>query len=186
MYKAVDKTGCFMNNPNIKLRLKLQNGMEFEAEGSQEFVQTQKEAFLSIAAAQETTVARQNTIKHAPCDAKIPESAWQYLTETKNGLIYLKAKTSETGPAETALLLLAAWTETTGSKTMDALKLAKSIKKSGFSKGRLDRILAIELKEARIIPSGTKRARNYRLSQEGSARAAYLAGKMLQKYPANS
>jgi hypothetical protein len=168
-----------MADERLKLRLRLQNGMEFEVEGNREFVQSQREAFLIMA---KQAVLEKNGTDHAQNGKKNQETPlfdWAELVESKNGVIYLRTKSPDIGAAETALLILAAWAQS-GNRSMDALKLAKSIKKSGFSRGRLDRILNEDIRQARIIPAGTKRARHYRLSQEGLARATYLAQRILQ------
>ncbi|MFA5161527.1 MAG: hypothetical protein WC421_04715 [Elusimicrobiales bacterium] len=143
--------------------------MEFEAEGDRNFIQTQKEAFLELA---KTAPSR---TEQYPARQHTGNTQWNNLIDTSGGIPFLKAKPAQLTAANAALLILAAWAETITDSPMEALKLAKAMKKSGYTKGRLDRILADEIAHRLALSAGTKRARNYTLSPEGLARATAIA-----------
>jgi len=172
-----------------KLRLRLQNGMEFEAEGATDFIEAQKGAFFELAASQKACTGAA-IAKTVPAELAPPPQhpgfepgIWKTLMESRDNLFYLKTRYPQTEPHDAALMILATWTELGKKGTVEALKLAKSLKKSGFVKGRLDRIMAQEISQQRIISTGTKRARRYQLTAEGLARAHYLAQDLLPSHP---
>ena len=118
-----------------------------------------------------------------PNTANSPENAnialWEQIIKVDDGLVILRRK-SRLLSAETAALLLIA-----GAKVLlneqngySALSLSKSLAKSGYGGGRLDRVLTAEIRQGTIQASGSKRSRAYLLSNEGFARAYVLAGKI--------
>lgn len=108
---------------------------------------------------------------------------WDKLLKIEDGLVILRKKSKLLNAESAALLLIAA------AKTLlkqpdgySALHLSKSMKKSGYGDGRLDRTLTGELKAGSIASIGSKRSRCYKISDEGFARAFVLAEKISQDY----
>lgn len=155
---------------NHKLRLKHPSGAEFEAEGPVDFILAEKEVFLRGLTA--GAAGRQEQARPAQ------ESAWNTLTETRSGTIFLKEKHPQLKAAEAALVLLAAAAQLTGARSTSALALSRAIKASGYMPGRLDRLLAKAAKDGLVRASGTKRNRSYRITDKGLERASLEAVKL--------
>ncbi|NLO91853.1 MAG: hypothetical protein GX410_07680 [Elusimicrobia bacterium] len=175
-----------MNEQTIKVRLRLKDGSEFEAEGPASLVISEKNLFLSgnaqAASPQQSTPDQQppqsqghNTETPRQAD-KLP---WSRLAEERNGIIYLISKPQEATAADAALLITAAAKMVAQIDQLPALQLSKSLKKSGYFQGRLDRITAKEVKNGFLSALGTKRNRAYCLTPKGLARAFALAEKLL-------
>ena len=160
----------------LRIRLKLGTGAEFEAEGPAELVLREKESFLREQGS--------NTPAAAPAQLTDMESPvngggiWEQIGEFKSGLVFLKRKSQELGAPEAALIIMAAAKMLAKLPDCSALQLSKSLKKSGYFQGRLDRIITSELKNGFVASAGTKRSRAYSITQKGLARAFTLAQKL--------
>ena len=104
---------------------------------------------------------------------------WERILKTEDGLVFLRRKNRMLTHETAALVLIA------GAKTLlgaangySALDLSKSMKKSGYGEGRLDRLLGGEIRTGAVVPVGSKRGRAYKLSDEGFARSFVLAEKL--------
>lgn len=178
-----------MSEQPIKVRLKLKDGSEFEAEGPAAIVINEKNLFLALSG--EKAPAPQ---EHTPATAPNTErgaaasSIWAKLAEEKNGVICLRSKPPDATAADAALLITAAAKMVSQLQTYSALQLSKSLKKSGYFQGRLDRITANEVKNGFLSALGTKRNRAYSLTPKGLARAFALAERLLamQQPPASN
>lgn len=107
---------------------------------------------------------------------------WERILKTEDGLVFLRRKHRLLTHETAALVLIAgAKTLVSAANGYSALDLSKSMKKSGYGDGRLDRQLAGEIRTGAIIPVGSKRGRAYKLSDEGFARAFVLAEKLGQE-----
>lgn len=110
------------------------------------------------------------------------ESLWQRLVKTEEGLVLLRRKSRMLTPENAALVLIAAAkTLLKAEEGYSALNLSKSLKRSGYGEGRLDRTLAGEVKAGALSTVGSKRARAYKISDEGFARAFVLAEKLAEE-----
>lgn len=159
---------------NYKLRIKHPSGAEFEAEGPAEFIQNEKEGFLSSLEAAPGTPAG-----HPVSHKEQPEKPdWTALAETRNGLTILKNKHPQVKAGEAALLILAAERQLNGPHEMSAIALSKAVKTSGYAPERLDRTLAKAIKEGLVKASGTKRNRSYQITDKGLERAWFEARKL--------
>lgn len=159
---------------NYKLRLKHPSGAEFEAEGPAEFIQSEKEGFLSALAAPE---AATNHRKPAKENHEKPD--WAALSETKNGLTILRNKHPQLKAGEAALLILATERQLKSTQEISAITLSKAVKASGYAPERLDRILTRAIREGLVKASGTKRNRSYHITEKGLERA-WLEARKLQ------
>ncbi len=222
----------------VKIRLKLRSGEEFEAEGSPDFIEKQRDEFLQLigkqgkthetdwtdhsapkpvrrssprlpsvrsfpqpntanvpnstpypapsitqagfSAAEQTALRRESTIQ-TPIQS--PESAhialWEQIVKTDDGLVILRKKSRLLSPETAAIVLIAAAKELLHEQNgYSALSLSKSLTKSGYGGGRLDRVLAAEMRQGTVKAVGSKRSRAYILSDEGFARGFVLAEKL--------
>lgn len=183
-------------NKSLKIRVKFPSGAEFEAEGTREFIEQQRTWFLaqldgkapaprtprpSIASAGERPSAAPTQLPPSVSKPLPDKAMWERILKTEGGLVYPRRKYRQLTPETAALLLIA------GAKTLlgavngySALDLSKSLKLAGFGEGRLDRLLAADLRAGTLKTTGTKRGRAYILSDEGFARAFVLAEKLDQ------
>lgn len=178
-------------NNTLKMRFRLPNGEEFEAEGTREFIEHERNYFLALigqgkAAAQalsQSVGLAAVQPKPAPNTAT-PQHTEQYLWEKllkedeKTLILRRKAKLT---PQEVAVLILAGARVLLKKPAYPALELARSLKACGIEGGRLDRLLAGETKAGRLVGEGSKRGRTYKLTEEGFARAFVLAEKLLKQ-----
>lgn len=202
-----------------KIRFKFANGEEFEAEGSLDFVEKQRDYFLSLVkkkpltaslsvpaisrrlAAVDTSathlparedssvsgtltpaISSPTSSQHAATSANAAFSGgqlWEQLLLQEGDNLYLRRK-FHLPPDEAALILLAGGKELLAKPGCSALWLARALEKSGFSVGRLDRLLAPALKLNFLLCQGAKRSRLYILTPTGLAHAFVVAEKKAQ------
>lgn len=206
---------------NLKIRFRLSNGEEFEAEGPQDFIESQRADFLSLigksapkhpqssplqtvqptsaavlapakpptasialtqsqfsltAAAPVAPEPTYSTLATSPSSAVTIKHLWEHLLKEEGECLILRRKT-HLSIQEAALLILAGAKHLFSQPDYRAILLAKSIKLSGFQAGRLDRILAGEIKTGYMTAKGSKRSRCYCLTPAGYTRAFVLAKK---------
>lgn len=159
---------------NYKLRLKHPSGAEFEAEGPAEFIQSEKEGFLSALTAPGDPAPEHR--KQAKEPHEKPD--WAALAETKNGLTMLRNKHPQLKAGEAALLIMAAERQLNSAQEVSAITLSKAVKTSGYAPERLDRTLTRAIKEGLVKASGTKRNRSYHITDKGLERAWFEARKL--------
>lgn len=104
---------------------------------------------------------------------QIDEKIWLKVAYLDGTDIVLRRKVKDLKPGIAALITLAAAKMLAGITKMTALELSKSLRMSGYLKGgeRLDRILAAEIKAGTLFFEGSKRNREYMISQTGTAKA---------------
>lgn len=188
MTEETDKT--------LKIRFRFPGGEEFEAQGTQAFIEEQRNYFLSLIGKQtrhrtpvqpEPAQAQQPLTPPYP-PAEMPPSPvqdafpakrlWEKLFKKEGDKVVLRRKMRLEAP-EAALLLLAGARVLTNQPTCKALALSQMLQKSGFTNaGRLDRLLQQEADKGYLQSEGMKRGRIYRLTNAGFARAFVLAEKL--------
>lgn len=104
---------------------------------------------------------------------QIDEKIWLKVAYLDGTDIVLRRKIKDLKPGIAALITLAAAKMLAGITKMTALELSKSLRMSGYLKGgeRLDRILTSEIKAGTLFFEGSKRNREYIISQTGTAKA---------------
>ena len=104
---------------------------------------------------------------------QIDEKIWSKIAYLDGTDILLRRKVRDLKPGIAALITLAAAKMLAGITKMSALELSKSLKMSGYLKPteRLDRIIAPEIKAGTLFFEGSKRRREYMISQTGTAKA---------------
>ncbi|MCG2725613.1 MAG: hypothetical protein L6420_05030 [Elusimicrobia bacterium] len=159
-----------------RLRIKHPSGAEFEAEGSEDFIASEKHDFLS-------KFDRQSSHRQS-LESSLKEDKshafWQNIVESRDNLYILKAKSPEISPIEASLIIISASQATGQNDKISAINLSKSLKISGYEPERLDRLLSKKIKQGEIIASGSKRNRLYKLNQKG-IQNAYMAIQKLKK-----
>ena len=225
----------------LKIRFRFPGGEEFEAEGSREFIEQQRNYFLALigkkitasasaipAPRKRTTypltdgpkptasqtvptsplfspTAISQTTPNAPtplpplssvppalrggaalqadmplADISQPVRLWEQLLKEDGEIVVLRRK-MRLSAAEAASLLVAGARVLLKKPDYPALHLSQSMRKSGFDEGRLDRILAPEIRNGHLASDGSKRSRTYRLTNEGFAKAFVLAEKLAKE-----
>ena len=168
----------------LKIRFRLPNGEEFEAQGPREFIERERNYFLALIGSSKPATAAPAFPAAAPNTAAAPQHTEQYrweklLKEDENTLM-LRRKTKLTAQ-ETATIILAGARVLLKKPAYPALELVRSLKACGIETGRLDRLLAGEIQAGRMVGEGSKRSRTYKLTDEGFARAFVLAEKLLKQ-----
>ncbi|MBP5429561.1 MAG: hypothetical protein J6Y25_01545 [Elusimicrobiaceae bacterium] len=180
-----------MDKETLKMRFKLPNGEEFEAQGPQEFIEAQRNYFLALIG-QQTLTAPSSRLPNTPSqsDRPVPHffaaansraaqvSPWERLFRVQEHTLVLRRK-AKISPQDTAILILAAARDIFKQSAYSALELSRSLKALGIEGGRLDRLLVGEIQAGRMTAQGSKRGRTYQLSNEGLAHAFVLAHKLL-------
>ena len=226
----------------LKIRFRFPGGEEFEAEGSREFIEQQRNYFLALIGkkmsgpasaipaprkcttypltggpkptASQTLPASplfsptdipQTATNDAPtplpllssvppalrgetalqadmplADIPQPVRLWEQLLKEEGDIVVLRRK-MRLSAAEAASLLVAGARVLLKKPNYPALHLSQSMRKSGFDEGRLDRILASEIRNGHLASDGSKRSRTYRLTNEGFAKAFVLAEKLAKE-----
>lgn len=227
----------------LKIRFRFPGGEEFEAEGSREFIEQQRNYFLALigkkisgpassaipAPRKRTTYpltggpkpTASQTVPESPLfsPTDIPQTAtnaptplpplssvppalrgetalqadmppladipqpvrlWEQLLKEEGDIVVLRRK-MRLSAAGAASLLVAGARVLLKKPNYPALHLSQSMRKSGFDEGRLDRILAPEIRNGHLASDGSKRSRTYRLTNEGFAKAFVLAEKLAKE-----
>lgn len=206
MYRAVYNrfTNMDQENTRFRLKIKLPSGSEFEAEGSRDFVLSERERFLEHSATEQDSIGSHKQTNTASSMHKPPEypptaieplnlmppksiekagEVWQKIAIIKDNIVILKVKHPQIAAQEAALTIAGATRAICDIQPIPALTLSKSLRKSGYITGRLDRLLGHEIAAGRMMPVGTKRNRAYHLSDKGLARAYILAEKLSERIP---
>lgn len=168
-----------------KIRFKFPGGEEFEAEGTLEFIESQRNYFLALLASQRRTAPTplnapqtqpQMIQKQTPQGAPNPH-LWEDLLRQEDHLVVLRKKHKLTA-VQAAFLIIMGAKMLLNKDTYSALELSRSLKSSGFETGRLDRLLKTEVSIGRLEAGGAKRSRAYKLTPQGMAHASVLADKL--------
>ena len=173
-----------MNNstePTLKMRFRLPNGEEFEAEGTREFIESQRNYFLRMIGHTETNNPQTNSFSNTLPEQQhhTEQYLWERIFKEDGDTLILRNKTKLV-TVDIAMLLLAGARILLKKGEYSALELAKSLKASGIEGGRLDRLLAPAIQAEYLSAQGSKRSRTYKLSDSGFAKAYILLEKLLQ------
>lgn len=180
---------------NLKIRFRLLNGEEFEAEGSQSFIEQQrnyfltligKEGNLSVVSAAPVTGAQPAIapailppmpITQRP-DELSPIRLWERILREEGNVVAFR-KRHKLSPQEAVILILAGARVLLHKQSCSALEVSRALKLSNINaNGRLDRLLAGEIQQGYLSSEGAKRSRVYSLTDRGVARAFVLAEKL--------
>lgn len=179
IHKRIDAIIIYCHNCGMaegaphRVRLRLPDGAEFEAEGSAEFVASERREFLGTRAPRVVAGAA------GPDPEAQPEPDWDRLIESKGPILQLRTKLpGEGAEREACLILLAAARGLLRQAKPTASQLARWLRASGYPIGRVDRAIQGSVDQGEILASGARRARRYELSGPGLAKGWRLAHKL--------
>jgi len=177
---------------NLKIRFRLPNGEEFEAEGSQSFIEQQRNYFLAL-------IGRGGNISITPAtpvpqsilapkatpiftssqpDDLSPIRLWERILREEGNIVVFR-KRHKLSLQEAVTLILAGARVLLHKQNCSALEVSRALKLSNIhANGRLDRLLAGEIEQGYLSSEGAKRSRVYSLTDRGVARAFVLAEKL--------
>jgi hypothetical protein len=159
-----------MSGPAHRIRLRLPNGSELEAEGSPEFVAGERREFLSLQRPPQGAASGPGSLPEAVAPA------WDTLVENRSGNLQLRAKLhGDKTEKDACLVLLAAADVLLRTAKPTAAQLARWLRVSGYPVSRVDRALREAVEHGEILASGSRRARRYELSGPGRVKAILLA-----------
>jgi hypothetical protein len=165
-----------------KLKIKI-GPHEFEAEGSEESVTAQFQAWKELVAAIPTKAPDKATPSRLSAVVEEIQTKDGYKTATwdiyecpEEGMVTLKVQpTGEQRHADAVLLLLWGFKQTTGKDDVPVTKLMEALSVSGLRVGRLDRVMGDYLKEGLILKGGKAKGGRYRLTNTGAVKAENMA-----------
>ena len=183
-----------------KVRIRFQNGAEFEAEGSQAFIEQQRNYFLALLGKETAEPIVQSTQRFQPQPTIPPfpntfsqqggeefikptpqNYVWERLMREDGKYVYFRKKPKIT-PAQSACLLLAGARVLLKKPKFSALELAHCLKNSNIAlPTRLDRLLGGEIQKGYLVCQGAKRSRLYQLTDPGFAHIFVLAEKLAKE-----
>lgn len=168
-----------MTDSRCRLRLKLADGAELEAEGTAEFVERQREAFLGPAPQPPASTRAAAGPLAAGAEPRI---AWEAVAEIRGRDLTLRGKLpSPAGELEACLVLLAAGHRLLNTPKPTSTQLAKWLRTSGYPIGRMDRALQAAVQGGQLLSSGSRRARRYELTASGRLKALILADQLTRR-----
>ncbi|MEF3279466.1 MAG: hypothetical protein K6357_00645 [Elusimicrobiota bacterium] len=151
-----------VNNYNkYRIKLRYPDGLEFEVEGTKEFVVEQKNEILSLA----------GRIKDAKKRDNISETISKII-DFKSNIPYIKIRLPELDQEMAFLIILCGYKLLQNLSEVSAISLSKALKLSGYSPKRLDRIARELIKDKSIDSYGSKRSRSYSITERGLTKAA--------------
>ena len=179
---------------NLKIRFRLPNGEEFEAEGSQSFIEQQRNYFLTLIGKGESIslistlpVEKQPTLSTPPAtrtpttthpDDLSPVRLWERILREEGNVVVFR-KRHKLSLQESVILILAGARVLLQKQQCSALEVSRALKLSNINiNGRLDRLLAGEIQQGYLSSEGAKRSRIYSLTDKGVARAFVLTEKL--------
>lgn len=160
----------------FKLRVKF-GDHEFEAEGPQEAVIQRFEEFRElIRSAPSPTVSPHAKPAPAPSEEEPSWVGTLIRHDPRSRVISLRVlPEGEEREADAALLLLLAYKQARAEDEVSVTVLKEALSQSGCPVPRLDRALALQVKEHLVLKTGRGKGGKYRLTNKGLARAEALA-----------
>lgn len=164
-----------------KLRVKV-GAHEFEAEGTQESVTAQFEAWKAlISAPAQASPPKPSRLSQVVEEVRTKDgmigATWDiYEVDDKRKLVTIKVHpTGDQRDADAVLLILWGYLKALQQSEVRVTQLMESMRVSGLTVGRLDRAIAPYRKEGFVLKGGKGKGGTYRLTHTGSTRAEDLA-----------
>ena len=154
-----------------RVRLKLPNGAELEAEGDAEFVRQERADFIL----RQTPVTAAGGAQEQP--GREPRVEWSAVVEARGGGLTLRGKIpgGDKGGKDACLVLIMASERLLSQPKPTATMLAKWLRTSGYPVGRMDRTLQDAISQGELLSSGSRRSRRYELTATGKIKALLLS-----------
>lgn len=163
------------------LRIKMKVGEhEFEAEGPVDVVQNQLASFKELIA-NVPKVQECETRKNTSTVEQQPQLPLEKILKVDGRVVSLTAKGETVEDA--VLLILLGQKEFRNNQSVTGSEVMDGLKQSGYQLDRIDRIVDKLSDEGSIITVGMHRARRYRLSNTGVARALGIAKEVITTVP---
>ena len=177
MISYLPYSGVAQDKPACRLRLRLPNGSELEAEGDPEFVREARRQFLDGAGAGERSRdSPSSRPENGRGEPQEPRIEWAAIVEIRGNALQLRAKLpAGRAQRDACLLLLAASQRLLSQAKPTATQLAKWLRTSGYPVLRMDRALRDAVSQGEILSSGSRRSRRYELTGSGRIKATLLA-----------
>jgi|SRR5271166_4954980 len=186
---------------SVKLRIKLGSEPEFEAEGSQEYVEKQRDLFFEklgshesnkkeehhaapkphAGGSQEPTSPSPATPPAARQDLPIPVEAMSKIASVKDEVVTLTLlPDGDNAEGDALMLILLGHKVLRGENLIQAAVILKGMTQSGFpSVDRLDRVTT-NIDSTYVSSVGNRRGKKYRLLNPGLTKAKELAEKLIK------
>jgi hypothetical protein len=162
-------------------KLKMKIGIhEFEAEGPTEVVQAQFAAFKDLIAGA-TVAAVSSKPAEEPIESEQPQNqvantsqfSLDRIVRVEGRIISLTARTNSV--ADAVMLILLAQRTIRNYEVVTSSAVVDGLKTSGHIVNRIDAVMQKLASEGYVIKIGQRRATNYRLTNQGTARAQEIA-----------
>lgn len=170
-----------------KLKIRL-GPHEFEAEGPQEAVERQFQAFNELVRSlqmKETSAEHETQVKlteNGPKDSPAKPGKFDKIFRAEGRIISLTAPPKE--HKDGALLILLGQKIHRGNDTPTASEIADGLRRSGYNiPGRVDRTLDGFVSEGFLIKTGKRKGTRYRLTNTGLPRAETIAQRVQEMVP---
>jgi hypothetical protein len=188
-----------MENPPHKVKLRLPNGAEFEAEGAKETVDAQLTAFMKLMADMPMPTAELPKAIHpasaifpSPSSpvgsaAAVPPELPSPLTDEilsrvfrrdRDSISLLAMPRGERSEGDTLIALLYAYQQLLNQPAVTGVTLSQAARQSGLSLSRLDRVM--ESQAQYIMAAGARRGRRYSLNNRGVRYAEDLIRRLVE------
>jgi hypothetical protein len=168
-------------------RLKIKIGAhEFEAEGPADAVAKQFKDFKELIASLPETSAPAIPNGIPPASVAVnslpaPVSALDKIFKAEGRVVSLTALPATV--ADAALLLLLGQREYRKNEASTSSEISDGLSQSGYTPGRIDRIMEDFVGDGWVIKTGVRRGTRYRLTNQGLLKAQKLAGEVLSTVP---
>jgi hypothetical protein len=161
-------------------KLKIRIGEhEFEAEGPQDAVERQFQAFKELIASPPPLATKRPDVEYPSPNGHRDLKPFNSIFRNDGRVISLTAPPHDIG--EGALLILFGQKEIQGEETPTGSQIADGLRRSGYViPGRVDRILDDFVSQGLVIKMGVKKGTRYRLTNTGSPKAADIAERTKQ------
>lgn len=159
MNMGVDK-----NVENCRIKLRYPDGIELEIEGPKEFVIEQKKELIYE--------IRPEINKKLTEKPKKLEDSLGKIMDFKQNIPYIKLRLTDLDTKMAILIILTAFKKTQNINSVTAITLSKALRLSGYQPKRIDREIAPLIKDKTIIARGTKRTREYAITEKGLTKSA--------------
>ena len=170
---------------DYRLKVKV-GGHEFDAEGSEEAVKSQFEAFKDLILnlpknKLETTESVEPAVQSSQNTASVTTTSLDRIFRAEGRVISLTAPpTSET---DAVLLVLFGQRFYRNNENPTGSEIIDGLEQSGYRTPRIDRILRSLADEGAVIITGAHRGKRYRLTNQGHTRAEGVVKDTLARLP---
>lgn len=163
-----------------RIKIKLPNGAEFDAEGSPDDVKAQYAAFVDLMKATPAPAAEKPQETKQPDGALANSDLGRIFDIEESGLISLKVLPSgEKRNSDALLMLMYGYLKIAKTENIYAVTLSRAAKKSGVIFDRVDRVMDVHTDLVRR--GGLRRGATYTLNNQGVREAEKMTRKLIEE-----